>query len=538
MKENMKNYMAQALCVAAYLFFFILIAQGERNQSNFNGVYQAIQFLMCLLLVCIDYRKGLYLSYGLIAFSLLGMARVLLIAKVLSPLPGIFNMTIYLITLTLLSYQLSKREREIVEDLLTGLLNRRGLYRRIKAKLREKKPFSVIYFDLDNFKDINDNHGHSYGDEVLRTVANRMKNELDKHSHLARISGDEFVLVLPEYENPEEVALRIIDSITQKISLPVGDNHVECYLSSFAGISKYPEDAKDHQTLIKYADIAMAQATAAKSAKVCFFDKNMEASLMRQMELEKLILEGLENNTFYMVYQPQFHIKNKVLRGYESLLRLKTSDGTPVSPGEFIPVAEKSDLILKIDKFVLRQAMTEFRDIVLQTGNRITVSVNVSAKNIADSTFADRLKELMTEIGFPAQCLEVEITEYCLVQSMEDTILNIQRLRDMGVQVALDDFGTGYSSLSYLSQLPINLLKIDKSMVDDIENTKKSQDFISVIISMGHLMGCEVISEGVESDQQISLLNQQNCDLVQGYVWGKPLEFDAARSLALRSFSA
>jgi len=212
---------------------------------------------------------------------------------------------------------------------------------------------------------------------------------------------------------------------------------------------------------------------------------------------------------------------------------MRTPKGEFVSPAEFIPVAEKGDLILQIDDYVLRRAMKEFKDIVEQVEEELTISVNVSAKNISAKGFANKVKAILEETGFPSANLEIEITEYCMVQSVEATIQNIVELRALGIQVALDDFGTGYTSLSYLAKMPINLLKVDKSLVDDIVANEKSRDFVTAVIAMGHLMGCEVISEGVENEEQLALLNGQECDFVQGYVWGKPLDYEVARDIAL-----
>lgn len=268
-----------------------------------------------------------------------------------------------------------------------------------------------------------------------------------------------------------------------------------------------------------------------KENRICFFDKNMENESLRQMELERIIKESIDNDYFYLVYQPQYRLNDKHLRGFESLIRLKTPDGKFVSPGEFIPVAEKTELILKIDDYVIRRALREMKEPIEASGCHSIVSINVSAKNIASPGFAEKVKTMIEEAQFPPQCFEIEITEYCLLRSLEVTIDNIQKLKNIGVQIALDDFGTGYTSLSYLAKLPVDLLKIDKSLIDDIELNNKSSEFANAVISMGHLMGCEVIAEGVETENQLSLLNSQDCDLVQGFVWSKPLEYSAAVKL-------
>lgn len=532
MKQKTKKHISMALCILAFFILQFSIENfNQKDFTTFNGVLTAIQFVMCLCMVQVDHKWGAIIAYLLLFVDIVLMVRVILLVKIWNPLPGICNLIIYAITLTMLNRQLIKRDREAVTDFLTGLRNRRGLYNFLQAKIEDDKPFHVIYIDLGNFKLINDNYGHAYGDALLKAVGKRMATDIYKGEALTRIGGDEFVLVVNGYRNAEETANLLLDKISEKIEVGDGETDVDTYLTAFAGVSSFPKDAKDAESLIKYSDIAMYQASRSKTDRVCVFDKEMEKKLIREMEVEKLIKEGLEHDYFYLVYQPQYRLGGKRLRGFESLLRMKTADGQMVSPGEFIPVAEKSDLILQIDDYVLHRAMNEFGEIITKSNSDVVISVNVSAKNIANLDFPEKIQSILDETGFPANNLEIEITEYCLVQSVDLTIDNIKRLREMGVQVALDDFGTGYTSLSYLAQMPINLLKIDKSLIDDIETDKKKHDFVSAVISLGHLMECEVISEGVEYEEQLTLLTDQQCDFVQGYVWGKPMDYESAKQL-------
>ncbi|MGN1119955.1 MAG: putative bifunctional diguanylate cyclase/phosphodiesterase [Oscillospiraceae bacterium] len=498
--------------------------------SSFNGVLCALQYGLCLLMIRSDTRRGIVISIVLQSISALFIAIALLRSRSIAPLPGLFNTLFYIITLVWLAHLLRVRERETVTDVLTGLLNRRGLSQQLKLRIEDGNPFHVMYVDLGNFKFINDSHGHRFGDKLLKVVTSRISGIVGKQGIVTRIGGDEFVIILGGGD-PMEMAHSVLDSIREKITVEVNDTKVDCYLTAYVGISSFPKDAQDYESLIKYADIAMFEASRVNTTGIEVFNKGMDAQLRREVEVEKLIKEGLEHDYFYLVYQPQYHLDGKKLRGFESLIRLKTPDGTFVSPGEFIPVAEKGELALRIDDYVLRRAMMEFKDIVERFGE-LTVSVNVSARNIAARDFPDKVKAILEETGYPAKNLEVEITEYCMVDSVDTTVENIRRLREMGVQTALDDFGTGYTSLNYLAKMPINLLKVDKSLVDDIESNTKSSDFVHAVISMGHLMGCEVIAEGVETENQLSVLGGQDCDFVQGFVWGKPLEYSAARTLA------
>jgi len=530
-KFNIPNMM---LWVGLFLLLQVGIALSGRfiQMISFNGVLMALQFLACLMLVRRDYRRGVIASAILMIISILAAAALIIAKGVTQPMAGICNMSVYLVVLVMLSRQFRNRDEQAVTDFLTGVRNRRGLHQLLETYVDRQKPFYVIYVDLERFKYINDNYGHTCGDRLMQDITRRMREVVGDDCAIGRFDGDEFVFLLDGDKDPEEYARRILNSIGEKSTIVTNFMKIDAYLSANAGIAKYPEDAKDPETLVKYADIAMTHASKGKRNPICFFDKNMEEDLRRQVELERLIKEGLRKDYFYMVYQPQYKLGDKKLRGFEALLRMQTPDGAIVSPGEFIPVAEKGEQILQIDEYVLRRVMKEFKEVVEKTENMI-VSVNISAKNIAGTGFVGKLKEFLDETGFPAKSLEVEITEYCLVQSLETAIKNIISLRELGVQVALDDFGTGYTSLSYLAKMPINLLKVDKSLVDGIETDDKSREFVNAVISMGHMMGCQVLSEGVENEPQLNLLTGQDCDFVQGFVWGRPVDYETAKKMAL-----
>lgn len=536
MKWKTKQILYMIACVFTYLFLeAAIVFLGQTGENQMNGVLVACEFLMCLFLVWVDNKKGVVFSCILLLFSLSNTMREIFFAHATSPIPGMINIIIYGIVILILGTIFRKRDKQAVTDFLTGLRNRRGLYKLLQIKVEDEKPFHVVYIDLGNFKIINDNYGHQYGDDLLKTIAQRMTQIIGKNGILTRIGGDEFVLVLDGKVNVRAVTKDILDKISEKITLEIEGTKVDSYISAYAGIASYPNDSTNPENLVKYADIAMYDASKNKTERICFFNQDMEKYLLWQMELEKLIKEGLEQDYFYLEYQPQYRLEGKKLRGFESLLRMKTPEGKVISPGDFIPVAEKGELILQIDDYVLRRAMREYKDIIEKTNGDLVISVNVSAKNIGSVGFAEKIVDLLEETGFPAKNLEIEITEYCLVQSVEITIDNIVKLREFGVQFALDDFGTGYSSLSYLAKMPINLLKVDKSLVDEIEKDEKSKEFVNAVISLGHLMGCEVISEGVESQSQLDVLSEQNCDFVQGYVWGKPLNYKDAREMSLKA---
>lgn len=530
--EKTKKIYNIVICSVLFIVMQALIMMDINiDGCSFSGVFTALQFGVCLALTSRDQKNGIIAALFLLGISFILVLRNIVINNSFSPLPGLVNNVFYIITIIVMNDYMVKRERDAITDMVTGLKNIRGLYRLLKTKIEYEKPFSVIYISIANFKIINDNYGHSYGNKVLNKVAADMNDIVGSNGVVTRVGDSEFVVVLDDIHNDDEVGNRILRKIREKTII----NHIECYLTCYAGIARYPKHTEDYESLIKYADMAMFYAEKSKASSVFYFTNEMADSINRQVELESLIKEALENDYFYLVYQPQYKICGKRLRGFETLIRLTTPDGTKVSPGEFIPVAERSELILQIDDYVLRRAMIEFKNVIDRVDDDIVLSINVSAKNITNPKFVEHLSEIMHELNFSPKNLEIEITEYCLVDSIDTTIKNIRRLRNIGVQIALDDFGTGYTSLNYLSKMPINLLKVDKSLIDDVERNEKSRSFVQAIIAMGHLMGCHVISEGVENENQIKLLDHYDCDFIQGYVWGKPLDYYVAKQLVFSS---
>ncbi|MCF0186710.1 MAG: EAL domain-containing protein, partial [Bacteroidaceae bacterium] len=374
-------------------------------------------------------------------------------------------------------------------------------------------------------------HGHAIGDKILITIARNMHQLVGKDGSLARFSGSDIMMVLKGDCDPVEKTNSILDALQKKIILDDGGIAIECFVEAYAGISSFPKDAHSVSEVFKHADIAMLEATNRKKDACVIYDDKMDATVNREFEIERLIKKALANNGFYFVYQPQFEMKDKKLRGFEALIRMNLPGEQNVSPGEFIAVAEHSDLICSIDKYVITNVLKQFKTMVGDNEGQVGISINVSASSISNPEFPDGMERLLRENEVSPSWVEIEITEYCLAESADVIISNIRRLRDMSIKVALDDFGTGYTSLSYLSNMPINLLKIDKTLVDNIVTDKKSYDFISAIISMGHLMGCEVISEGVESEEQIEMLQFRECDYIQGFAWGKPLSYDEAAEM-------
>ena len=499
--------------------------------SSLNGCVQVVLSLLCIIMVLTDRRKGLIWSYVFLGFSVFGSIRTMFATKSLSTAPGTFNAIIFIIAISLISRQIKFSNRMAVTDSVTDLLNRYGFDRDIHKKIWMNEHGYVVFIHLDGFWPVNANLGRKYGDELLKIVANRIVSVLGSKGIAYKIEGAEYALLLPE-STDRKIVDDVLTEIEKTITLNKDGVPSNCYLTAFAGIAEFLDSATDADTIMKRADIAMNYAMKSGAEKLCLFNGEMKDKLEYQVYVERLVKDCLRNGWFYLVYQPQYTIDDKRLRGFETLIRMNAPDGVKIPPSEFISVAEMSDLVLDIDTFVLRRAMEEFREICYTSGNTVTIAVNISAKDIARAGFAEKLLALIEELEFPPECLEVEITEYSFVEGGNHTIENVKLLRDNQVMIALDDFGTGYTSLEQLMKLPINLVKIDKSLIDNLVRNEMNIDFVKSVIYMGHLMDTEVIAEGVEHDNQVECLRELGCDFIQGFIWGKPMEYDEARELS------
>lgn len=509
----------------------IFQSAGKTYTFNLRGVLQAFTALDCVFMVSVDPKRGMILTRIFMGGSAISMLLNALRFKTVESLPGAITIILSLVSCEIIAKQLKYIEAESITDYVTRLYNRRGLIRELEEQKKAEKNFHMMFVHIKNLKTINDNLGYEYGDMALSQVASRINEAAGEGSIVSKLDGTEFAIALPEMMDIKEKAKEIMDALSKSVILTSDGVEAKFYLQGYAGVATYPEDANSILKLMRYADIAMYHASKSQDERIVFFNKTLEQELLRRSQVERYIQESIKHDYFFLVYQPQFHSGSKELRGFETLIRMKLPDGTNVSPGEFIPIAEKTDLIYKIDDYVLRRAMKEFGEVLKTTDKKFLLSVNISAKDISNPEFPAKLRRIVDEMEFPPECLEVEITEYSLYDSLDQTVSNIKELRDMGVKLALDDFGTGYTSLSQLLKLPFDLLKIDKSLVDNIETSEVSRDFVNLVIYMGHIMNSEVISEGVESESQLKLLKDQECDFIQGYVWSRPLSYEDAKAL-------
>ncbi len=409
-------------------------------------------------------------------------------------------------------------------DSLTGLPNRYILYERVrsavKAAAEDNKKGALVLIDLDNFKDINDSFGHSFGDLLLKEISVRL-NSCNKGSDngIFRLGGDEFIVLLENLDKKDQCNEHL-SRIMNIFSMPITINGRSIHITSSIGISIFPDDSSDVEDLLRNSDSAMYYAKNKRKRKYMYFDKSMNDAVVEKMDLESKLRKAIENNEFILYYQPQINLKNGKIRGFEALIRWNSPDYGLVQPLKIIRVAEETGLIIPIGNWVLKTAC-KFNKHLLDNGyGNYCISVNISIIQLTQDDFVDCVTKILDETGLNPESLELEITESVLMESIEQCMWKLDHLRKMGIKLSLDDFGKGYSSFSYLKQLPVNVLKIDKSFIDDIG---KNLNVTESIVHLGHKMGLGIIAEGVESSAQLDYLIKCNCNIVQGFFFSKPL---------------
>jgi diguanylate cyclase (GGDEF)-like protein len=415
-------------------------------------------------------------------------------------------------------------------DELTGLPNRQLLKDRLEQQIvrarRENFSGALLFLDLDRFKEINDVYGHSVGDIVLTQAAERIEREVRDSDTVARLGGDEFVVVLPRIPSDNLVhvtAARLLSRLTDSFSVR-GKDH---FVGASIGIVTFPDDGDSVETLLKNADAAMYRAKEAGRARFEFFSKKLNAESRRKIGLERDLRAAFQQDKLSVYLQPQFNIATGVISGAEALLRWQHGEQGFISPSEFIPLAEESGLIVEIGNWVIEQTCIDLRRILDWALHPGSVSVNVSARQLREPSFASDLLATLQRYDIHPGYLSLEVTESVVAQNRDTAIGILNELRAEGVRVAIDDFGTGYSSLSYLQQMPFDVIKIDKSFVDRIGAGDPSDNICRTIIKMAHEMGKTAIAEGVEQEFQLEFLRKNGCDFVQGYFYSEALHHDA-----------
>lgn len=411
-------------------------------------------------------------------------------------------------------------------DALTNLPNRMLFNDRLTLALsharRSRQMLAVMFLDLDQFKIINDTLGHTLGDKLLQGVAQRLTNCLREGDTVARLGGDEFALLLvgiTRIEDATRVAQKILEILKPIFSL---EGH-EFHITTSIGIALYPSDGEDVQTLLKNADTAMYHAKAQGRNNYQFHTATMNSRVFERLTMENSLRRALEREELLVYYQPQLSLNTGQVVGIEALVRWQHSNLGPISPAQFIPLAEETGLIVAIDEWVLQTACIQNR-IWQEAGfPPLRMAVNLSAHHFRQRNLIETVAKILEETNLDPKQLDLELTESTIMENAEKAITTLHELKTMGIRLSVDDFGTGYSSLSYLKRFPIDILKIDQSFIRDITTDPNNAAIASLIIAMAHSLKLKVIAEGVETNEQLAFLNSEGCDEIQGYLFSQPL---------------
>jgi diguanylate cyclase (GGDEF)-like protein/PAS domain S-box-containing protein len=411
-------------------------------------------------------------------------------------------------------------------DALTGLPNRRLMQDRlnqaIMAARRKQRHVAVLFLDLDRFKVVNDTLGHDTGDFILKDVARRLITCVREVDTVSREGGDEFVLILPDLERPENARV-VADKILQELARPVEIGGHEIHVTPSIGISHYPNDATDVHQLLKHADNAMYQAKDAGRNTVRFFTNDLNFLLSKRLEIESRLRKAIDNEEFFLRYQPQVDIASGRISGMEALVRWNDPQKGEIYPKDFVFVAEELGLIVPIGEWVFRTACRQLKSWADEGLPLITVSINISPRQFMSRRLVHTLLSIVRETGADPRQIELEITETMIMRNVEQSIETLAQLRAVGMQVAVDDFGVGYSSLGQLTRLPASSMKIDRSFVMNVPHDVSSSLITEAIIAMAKRLKLRVIAEGVETRQQLEFLRANHCEAFQGYLFSRPV---------------
>jgi predicted signal transduction protein with EAL and GGDEF domain/FixJ family two-component response regulator len=440
-------------------------------------------------------------------------------------------------------------------DSLTGIPNRQAFLETLENELRRSrlgdKKFAVLFMDLDAFKRINDTLGHNVGDHLLKVVSERLRETIrpsdlvsraDPHhasqadNNLARLGGDEFTILIPDLERVEH-ALNVAQRVKEAMRRPFLIDGYEIFVTASIGISLYPQDGDDCNSLLKYADTAMYHAKNCGKNNAKLYSSSLTMQIMSHVKLEVGLRKALQNKELYLLYQPQIDVRSARIVGVEALIRWRHPERGIISPTEFIPLAEETGLIVPIGEWVLRTACQQAK--AWQTAGRraIRIAVNLSAKQFKDENLTQIVLSALADTGLDARLLELELTEGTLMDDARATMVTLEQLRGIGVYLSIDDFGTGYSSMNYLKRFDVRALKIDKSFISGLPQDSENAAITRAIIAMAHGLKMVVVAEGVETDEQLLLLEQYGCDMAQGYYLGHPLPQEAITQMLDEQFA-
>jgi diguanylate cyclase (GGDEF)-like protein len=433
--------------------------------------------------------------------------------------------------------ELSRRQEELAflatHDPLTGLPNRTLILDRIEQMLvrgrRSQAPVAALFIDLDNFKSINDTLGHGAGDRLLKAVAARLRGAIRDTDALGRLGGDEFVVIAEGMSlaaGPELIAERMLEALAPPFKLDESDS---ARLAVTASVGIAMGDRESAEDFLRDADIAMYRAKWDGKNRFVVFESAMQDDVQTRMELEMDLREALEQDQFFLVYQPTFDLQKMSPTGVEALLRWNSPARGVVQPDDFVPLLEETGLITEVGRWVLKEA-TRQSAIWRAAGFPISVSVNVSARQLDTDEFVDDVRDALRESGIDPAALTIEITETTIMRDAEETVRRLTAVKELGIRIAIDDFGTGYSSLSHLQQFPVDALKIDRSFISRLSQNPEGETLIRTLVQLGKAMSIETLAEGIERSHELDLLKDEQCDSGQGFLFARPLDAHTAEA--------
>jgi diguanylate cyclase (GGDEF)-like protein len=420
-----------------------------------------------------------------------------------------------------------------VTDPLTGLLNRRTIGEKTAEMIRvaqgKNKSIAFMMLDLDNFKTINDVHGHSAGDAVLKQVAKRIEMVVPPHNLLARLGGDEFACAFIFDPEQPKIVDRIADDVIDAIAVPIVENGTQLVVTTSVGLSRYDSESEGVDVLMRRADIAMYSSKKQGRNRHCWFDANMEQELQTRSLLESGMRTGISSGEFVPYFEQQIDLASGKLTGFEMLARWESPEQGLISPEIFVPIAEETGMIGELSISIMRQAFEEAR----HWDESLTISVNISAVQLLDPWLAQKIVKLLVESGLPPSRLEIEITESSLFENLSLAQSIVGSMKNQGIKIALDNFGTGYSSLAHLRALPFDRIKIDRSFVTSLLQNPESKAIVKAIRGLGESLGMPITAEGIEDEATESELREIGCAKGQGWHYGRPLSMQQAREVLI-----
>ncbi len=525
-----------------------MVGSFSLEATSIRGIFTQLQMLISVYLVLREAKPGFIVAVVLNAASLLSSTLFLIRSGSPISIPGIISyLSVLLLVLIISSFrkrsanyidkihsqrkELQKSEQQLYHlayyDALTGLPSREHFLDKIERTLKEAatnhKTVGIVFIDFDSFKAINDTAGHATGDLVLQQVADRLKDTVGEQGILARFGGDEFLLgthALKEEASLSEITRMVMECLKQPISIADDTYHV----SASIGVAVFPHDGSSPDMLIKHADIAMYEAKNRGKNQVVFSNEALKQSTTRNHTLANSLYWALKQDELELYYQPKISLENEEIIGFEALLRWNNPTYGMIQPDHFIPLAEQTGMIKPIGLWVLRTACLQIKQFQAYTKRQLSISVNLSIIQLKDSSIAEKIATILRETGTPAHIVEVEITESVAFQDEPGILLRLQELKEVGLSIAIDDFGTGYSSFSRLKLFPFDTLKIDIEFVRAISsNAHKDRAIIKSIIQLAKNLELSTLAEGVENEQQLAFLKEQECDAIQGYLFYRPL---------------